>query len=80
MRWSAKPRTMRARATCYLSEAEYDRLLKAARVSGWRKLHVLIKLAVTTDCWRRLKTDRQLVSIQPAPTTQYLKVSVALRF
>lgn len=34
--------------TRYLSEAEYDRLLKAARVSGWRKLHVLIKLAVTT--------------------------------
>ena len=71
---------MRARATCYLSEAEYDRLLKAARVSGWRKLHVLIKLAVTTDCWRRLKTARQVDSIQPAPTTQYLKVSGALRF
>lgn len=38
--------------TRYLSEAEYDRLLKAARVSYWKKLHLLIKLAVTTGARR----------------------------
>lgn len=32
----------------YLSPEEYERLLKAARASNWKKLHVLIKLAVTT--------------------------------
>ncbi len=32
----------------FLSEQEYQRLLKAARASSWKKLHVLIKLAVTT--------------------------------
>lgn len=32
----------------YLSPDEYERLLKAARVSNWKKLHVLIKMAVTT--------------------------------
>ena len=36
----------------YVSEDEYQRLLKAARVSRWKKLHVLIKLAVTTGARR----------------------------
>ena len=31
-----------------MSPDEYERLLKAARVSNWKKLHVLIKMAVTT--------------------------------
>lgn len=34
--------------TRYLSEAEYDRLLKVARVSYWPKLTVLIRMAVET--------------------------------
>lgn len=38
--------------TRYLSEAEYDRLLKASRASYWKKLHVLIKMAVTTGARR----------------------------
>lgn len=38
--------------TRYLSEAEYDRLLKAARVSYWKKLTLLVKLAVTTGARR----------------------------
>lgn len=32
----------------YLSEDEYQRLLGASRAARWKKLHVLIKLAVTT--------------------------------
>lgn len=36
----------------YLSEGEYWRLLHAAKVSRWDKLHVLIKLAVTTGARR----------------------------
>lgn len=52
--------------TRYLSESEYDRLLKAARVSYWKKLHLLIKMAVTTGArkgalmglrWRDLELD-----------------------
>ena len=38
--------------TRYLTEAEYDRLLKAARVSYWPKLSLLIKMAVTTGARR----------------------------
>ena len=38
--------------TRYLSEVEYARLLKASKASYWRKLHVLIKLAVTTGARR----------------------------
>lgn len=38
--------------TRYLSENEYTRLLKASKASYWRKLHVLIKLAVTTGARR----------------------------
>ena len=38
--------------TRYLTQAEYERLLKCARVSQWNKLHVLIKLAVTTGARR----------------------------
>ncbi len=38
--------------TRYLTEAEYDRLLKAARVSYWPKLALLIKMAVTTGARR----------------------------
>ncbi|MBP9804968.1 MAG: site-specific integrase [Candidatus Accumulibacter sp.] len=36
----------------FLSEDEYQRLLKASKVSKWKKLHVLIKLAVTTGVRR----------------------------
>jgi len=32
----------------YLSEEEYDRLLKVAKLSQWPKLHLLIRLGVTT--------------------------------
>lgn len=32
----------------FLTEDEYDRLLKVAKVSEWPKLHLLIKLGVTT--------------------------------
>lgn len=32
----------------YLTEAEYDRLLKVAKISQWPKLNLLIRLAVTT--------------------------------
>lgn len=38
--------------TRFLSEDEYQRLLKAAKASYWKKLHVLIKLAVTTGARR----------------------------
>lgn len=38
--------------TRYLSEDEYTRLLKASRASYWKKLHALIKLAVTTGARR----------------------------
>ncbi len=38
--------------TRYLTEDEYTRLLQASRASYWRKLHVLIKLAVTTGARR----------------------------
>lgn len=38
--------------TRFLSEDEYARLLKASRASYWKKLHVLIKLAVTTGARR----------------------------
>lgn len=38
--------------TRFLSEAELERLLKASRVSYWKKLHVLIRLAVTTGARR----------------------------
>lgn len=38
--------------TRFLTEAELDRLLKAARVSYWKKLHVLIRMAVTTGARR----------------------------
>lgn len=38
--------------TRYLTETEYDRLLKAARVSYWPKLSLLIKMAVTTGARR----------------------------
>jgi integrase len=38
--------------TRYLNEAEYLRLLKASKASYWKKLHVLIKLAVTTGARR----------------------------
>jgi hypothetical protein len=38
--------------TRYLTQVEYERLLKCARVSYWNKLHVLIKLAVTTGARR----------------------------
>jgi len=52
--------------TRYLSEAEYDRLLKAARVSYWPKLTVLIRLGVETGArkgtllgltWRDIDLD-----------------------
>lgn len=38
--------------TRFLSEDEYQRLLKASKASYWKKLHVLIKLAVTTGARR----------------------------
>ncbi len=38
--------------TRYLTEDEYTRLLQASRASYWRKLPVLIKLAVTTGARR----------------------------
>lgn len=38
--------------TRYLSESEYERLLKASRVSYWKKLYLLIKMAVTTGARR----------------------------
>ncbi len=38
--------------TRHLTEDEYTRLLQASRASYWRKLHVLIKLAVTTGARR----------------------------
>lgn len=38
--------------TRFLTEDEYQRLLKAAKASYWKKLHVLIKLAVTTGARR----------------------------
>ena len=52
--------------TRFLSEDEYQRLLKAAKASYWKKLHVLIKLAVTTGarrgtlmglCWADVNLD-----------------------
>ena len=36
----------------YLSEAEYERLLKTSRISSWPKLTLLIMLAVTTGARR----------------------------
>jgi integrase len=38
--------------TRYLTQPEYERLLKCARVSYWNKLQLLIKLAVTTGARR----------------------------
>lgn len=38
--------------TRFLTESELDRLIKAARVSYWKKLAVLIRLAVTTGARR----------------------------
>lgn len=36
----------------FLTEDEYRRLLQAARISSWSRLHVLIKMAVTTGARR----------------------------
>lgn len=38
--------------TRYLTKEEYERLLASSRASYWKKLHVLIKLAVTTGARR----------------------------
>ena len=52
--------------TRYLSEAEYDRLIKAARVSYWPKLSLIIQMAVETGArkgtllgltWRDIDLD-----------------------
>lgn len=52
--------------TRYLSEAEYERLVKASRVSYWSKLTLLIQMAVTTGArkgtllglrWRDIDLD-----------------------
>lgn len=38
--------------TRFLSEDEYQRLLKASKASYWKKLHVLVQMAVTTGARR----------------------------
>ncbi len=59
--------------TRYLSEDEYQRLLKVSRLSYWPRLHVLIKLAVTTGQRRGVLMDMRWGDIDLEKRRAYVK-------